>query len=210
MTARPLPVAAATPALAALALAALLLGACGYPAPAAGQGPAAGVAASSPSASAGSTDNFSEGDGKTPTRFPDGLQIIDLKIGTGPSVGQGDTIQAQYTGWLANGTVFDSSRPRGTPLCAILSSGAQGSGDCTSVIPGWNEGIPGMKVGGRRKLIIPPALAYGSQGASPQIPPNATLTFTVEVVGITAQATATPAASPSASASPTSTPSPSR
>jgi FKBP-type peptidyl-prolyl cis-trans isomerase len=209
MTPRPLPVAAATPVVAFLALAALLLGACGYPAPAAGRGPAAGVAASSPSASAGSTDNFHEGEGKTPTRFPDGLQIIDLKAGTGPTVAQGDTIQAQYTGWLANGTVFDSSRPRGTPLCVILSSGAQGSGDCTSVIPGWIEGVPGMKVGGRRKLIIPPALAYGSQGASPQIPPNATLTFTIEVVGITAQATATPAASPSASASPTSTPSPS-
>ena len=119
---------------------------------------------------------------------------------------RGATIQADYTGWLANGTEFDSSRPRGTPLCVILDPNATSSGNCTGVIPGWIEGIPGMKVGGRRKLIIPPALAYGSQGASPQIPPNATLTFIVQVGSIAAEPTPTPSASPSAGAT---TPSPS-
>jgi len=188
-------------------LAVVVLVACGYPAPGASSGPVAGVATTTPTPT-GVVDNFNEGGGRKPVKFPDGLQFIDLLPGTGETVRKGATVQAQYTGWLANGTEFDSSRPRGTPLCVILDANAQGSGDCTSVIPGWTEGVPGMKVGGRRKLIIPPALAYGSQGASPQIPPNATLTFTIEVVAITAEPAPTPSSSPtpSSGATPSTTP----
>jgi FKBP-type peptidyl-prolyl cis-trans isomerase len=193
-----------------IGLAAVVLAACGYPAPSGGSGTAAAVSTTTPTPT-GVVDNFNEGGGRTPVKFPDGLQFIDLKVGTGETVRPGATILAQYTGWLANGTAFDSSRPRGEPLCVILDAKAQGSGNCTSVIPGWIEGIPGMKVGGRRKLIIPPALAYGTQGASPQIPPNATLTFIVEVAAIRAEPVSTPSSSPTASsgagtATPTATP----
>jgi hypothetical protein len=189
-----------------IGLATVALAACGYPAPASTGGPAAAVSTTTPTPSGGALDNFNDGGGRTPVKFPDGLRFIDLKTGTGETVRKGATVQAQYTGWLSDGTVFDSSRPRGSALCVILNASAQSSGNCTSVIPGWIEGIPGMKVGGRRKLIIPPALAYGSQGASPQIPPNATLTFTVEIVAITAEPSPAPSGSPSASPSSAATP----
>ena len=189
-------------------LAAVALASCGYPAVANSSGPAAVVSTTTPTPT-GTVDNFNEGDNRTPVKFPDGLKIIDLKVGNGETVRRGATIQADYTGWLANGTEFDSSRPRGAPLCVILDPNATSSGNCTGVIPGWIEGVPGMKVGGRRKLIIPPALAYGSRGASPQIPPNATITFIVQVVSIAAGPTPTPSSSPSASPSSGTTPSPS-
>jgi len=190
--------------LAALAvLGALLAVACGYPDPNADNGPVATTATSSPSSAAGA-DSFTEGNDRTPVKFPDGLQIIDLKVGTGPVVQPGASVNVNYTGWLAaSGQEFDTSRDPGrTPLCAILSSGAQGQGTCTSVIDGWNEGVPGMKVGGRRKLIIPPALGYGPQGQPPIIPANATLVFTVEVLSIAAAPTPTPTPRPPASPSP--------
>jgi hypothetical protein len=106
------------------------------------------------------------------TGTPSGLRYVDLVEGTGPTVPAGATVEAHYTGWLADGTKFDSSRDRGQPLALPL----------TRVIRGWQEGIPGMKVGGRRKLVIPPQLGYGARGAGKVIPPNATLVFDVEVV----------------------------
>ncbi len=111
------------------------------------------------------------------TVLPPGLHYVDLVEGTGPVVPAGATIQAHYTGWLANGKKFDSSRDRGQPLTLPLSR----------VIPGWQAGIPGMKVGGRRKLIIPPELGYGTRGAGRVIPPNSMLVFDVEVLGLVPQ-----------------------
>jgi FKBP-type peptidyl-prolyl cis-trans isomerase len=184
----------------AAALAALIVASCGYPDPNTGSGPVAGASETTPTPLAGG-DQFNEGAGKATVKFPDGLQTLDLKIGDGQMVPAGATVDVQYTGWLSNGTQFDTSRQPGRDvLCAILVNTQQTNGDCTPVIPGWNEGVPGMKVGGRRKLIIPPSLAYGEQGAPPTIPANATLTFTVELVSIVTTATpppAKPAPSPS-------------
>ena len=193
---------------------AILVAACGYPDPNPGNGPVATTIQTTPTPAAGA-DDFNEGAGKTPIKFPDGLQIIDLKVGDGATVPSGATVSVQYTGWLAsNGNKFDSSRDpgRGQPLCAILVSAAQQSGNCTPVIAGWNEGIPGMKVGGRRKLIIPPSLGYGDQGSPPIIPGGATLVFTVELISIVSTAppptpTPTPTAPPSAAPSPSPSPS---
>jgi peptidylprolyl isomerase len=187
---------------------AVAFAACGYPAPSSATGSVSAVSTTTPTPT-GMVDNFNEGSGKTPIKFPDGLQFVDLKIGTGETVRKGATVQAQYTGWLASGTAFDSSWPRAAPLCVILDPKAQSVGNCVGVIPGWTEGIPGMKVGGRRKLTIPSSLAYGSTGVSPVIPPNATLTFTIQVVAVTVEPTPTPtpSSSPTASSGAT-TPSP--
>lgn len=112
--------------------------------------------------------------------LPGGLQYTDTKIGTGPAAKSGDTLVVQYTGWLDDhgkkGKKFDSSRDRGEPFTFTLGA--------HQVIPGWDEGIAGMKAGGERTLIIPPALAYGSEGAGGVIPPNATLIFDVELLRI--------------------------
>jgi peptidylprolyl isomerase len=102
-----------------------------------------------------------------------GLQIIDTQIGTGAEVKPGDTITAQYTGYLEDGTIFDGPAIHGGPVQFSLSG----------VIQGWTDGVPAMKVGGTRRLVIPPALAYGANGGGP-IPPNATLTFDIELVSI--------------------------
>jgi peptidylprolyl isomerase len=110
----------------------------------------------------------------------DGLQYTDTKPGTGPAAAPGHTVVVQYTGWLdeqgKKGKKFDSSRDRGEPFSFRLGA--------HQVIPGWEEGIAGMKAGGKRTLIIPPALAYGSEGAGGVIPPNATLIFDVELVRV--------------------------
>ncbi|WP_447975547.1 FKBP-type peptidyl-prolyl cis-trans isomerase [Nitrospira sp. Kam-Ns4a] len=103
-----------------------------------------------------------------------GLQYVDLTVGTGRPAEIGDTATVHYTGWLADGTKFDSSRDRNEPFSFRVGAGR--------VIKGWDEGILGMKVGGKRKLIIPPDLGYGSRGAGNVIPPNATLTFEVELL----------------------------
>jgi len=106
---------------------------------------------------------------------PSGLRITDLVIGDGAEAIAGQTVSVNYRGTLANGTEFDSSYGRG-PFSFPLGGGR--------VIQGWDEGVAGMKVGGKRKLVIPPDLAYGERGAGGVIPPNATLTFEVELLRI--------------------------
>jgi FKBP-type peptidyl-prolyl cis-trans isomerase len=105
-----------------------------------------------------------------------GLQYIDLKTGTGATAQAGQTVTVHYTGWLENGKKFDSSVDRGQPFSFPLGAGR--------VIKGWDEGVQGMKVGGTRKLIIPSILGYGARGAGGVIPPNATLIFEVELIGV--------------------------
>jgi peptidylprolyl isomerase len=107
-----------------------------------------------------------------------GLKYVDLKEGTGPAAKKGDVVVVHYTGWLKDGKKFDSSRDRDKPFDFTLGAGA--------VIKGWDEGVAGMRVGGKRKLIIPPELAYGERGAGKVIPPNAELTFEVELLRIKA------------------------
>ena len=109
-----------------------------------------------------------------------GLQITDTKAGTGAEARKGQTVTVHYTGWLFNngqqGAKFDSSRDRKDPFKFPLGSGM--------VIKGWDEGVAGMKVGGQRTLIIPPEMGYGARGAGGVIPPNATLKFDVELLGV--------------------------
>ena len=105
-----------------------------------------------------------------------GLQYVDTKVGTGASPKTGQTAVVHYTGWLLDGKKFDSSKDRGQPFTFAVGRG--------QVIKGWDEGVATMKVGGVRKLIIPPELGYGARGAGGAIPPNATLTFDVELLEI--------------------------
>lgn len=104
------------------------------------------------------------------------LQIIDLVEGDGQSPQKGDVCVMHYTGWLADGTQFDSSVDRGEPFQFVIGVG--------QVIPGWDQGVASMKVGGKRRLIIPPHLGYGARGAGGVIPPNATLHFDVELLAV--------------------------
>jgi len=103
-----------------------------------------------------------------------GLRYLDEVVGTGATVQKGQNASVHYTGWLTTGHKFDSSRDRGQPFTFGVGAGR--------VIAGWDEGVAGMKVGGKRRLILPPALGYGAQGAPGAIPPNATLIFDVEVL----------------------------
>ncbi len=104
------------------------------------------------------------------------LKIEDTKQGSGVAVKSGDTVVMNYTGTLEDGTKFDSSLDRGQPFETKIGTG--------EVIKGWDQGIPGMKVGGKRRLTIPPELGYGAEGSPPKIPPNSTLIFDVELLQI--------------------------
>jgi FKBP-type peptidyl-prolyl cis-trans isomerase FkpA len=103
-----------------------------------------------------------------------GLYVLDVQEGEGEEAASGDTVVVHYTGWLPNGMKFDSSRDRAEPFTFVLGEGR--------VIPGWEEGVAGMKVGGERRLVIPPHLGYGPIGAGDVIPPDATLVFDVELL----------------------------
>jgi FKBP-type peptidyl-prolyl cis-trans isomerase FkpA len=110
------------------------------------------------------------------TTTASGLKYGDLTEGTGPAAKSGDTVEVHYTGWLTNGTKFDSSHDRKQTFTFKLGAG--------KVIQGWDEGVAGMKAGGKRKLTIPPALGYGARGAGTVIPPNAELIFDVDLIKI--------------------------
>jgi len=108
--------------------------------------------------------------------FAQELQITDIEKGSGETADVGETVVVHYTGWLMDGTKFDSSLDRGTPFSFTLGE--------RRVIPGWEQGVEGMQVGGKRELIIPPELGYGARGAGGVIPPNATLKFEIELLEV--------------------------
>ena len=115
-------------------------------------------------------------DGKYQVTTASGLQYTDVTVGTGPEAKSGNTVTVHYTGTLTNEKKFDSSKDRGKPFTFNLGAG--------EVIKGWDEGVAGMKVGGTRLLRIPSDLGYGASGAGGSIPPNATLLFEVELLGV--------------------------
>ena len=127
-------------------------------------------------------DDPTKGD---PTKFPpldakewkkldNGMKIWDVKEGKGTEVKKGATVTIHYTGWLTDGKKFDSSRDRDEPATFPLGN----------LIKGWQEGVPGMKVGGVRRMVIPPELGYGESGSPPRVPEKATLVFTIEVIDV--------------------------
>jgi FKBP-type peptidyl-prolyl cis-trans isomerase FkpA len=110
------------------------------------------------------------------TKLPSGLKYQDVTQGQGSEAVAGRAVTVHYTGWLPDGKKFDSSRDHGQPFTFTLGAG--------QVIAGWDQGVEGMRVGGRRKLVIPPDLGYGAAGAPPDIPAAATLVFEVEVLEV--------------------------
>ena len=113
------------------------------------------------------------------TRTPTGLYWKDLVVGTGAEAVTGSTVSVAYTGWLADARQFDSSKNAGKPYTFVLGQGL--------VIAGWDQGVAGMRAGGRRMMVIPPELGYGATGAGGLIPPNATLVFDVELRDVPGQ-----------------------
>ena len=113
------------------------------------------------------------GDG---TKTPSGLVYWDIRVGNGETAKEGSHVRVHYTGWLTNGKKFDSSVDAGKPFDFRIGNG--------EVIKGWDEGVAGMRVGGKRQLRIPPALAYGAQGYPPVIPANSTLIFDIQLLGV--------------------------
>ena len=111
-----------------------------------------------------------------PVKTASGLEYWDIKVGTGAVAITGHQVKVDYTGWLTNGKMFDSSVGTGRPFAFRLGA--------SQVIKGWDEGVAGMKVGGKRQLRIPPDLAYGAKGYPGAIPPNATLIFDVQLVDV--------------------------
>ena len=109
-------------------------------------------------------------------KTPSGLQYWDIRVGTGAVAKEGSRVRVHYTGWLTNGKKFDSSVDAGKPFDFRVGNG--------EVIKGWDEGVTGMKVGGKRQLRIPPDLAYGAQGYPGAIPPNATLIFDIQLLAV--------------------------
>jgi peptidylprolyl isomerase len=115
----------------------------------------------------------------SPVQLASGLQYIDIRVGTGPIAKEGSTAQVEYTGWLqSTGQKFDSSYDRLAEPIEVTPLGE------AQIIAGWNQGLIGMQLGGTRRLIIPPQLAYGEQGKPPAIPPNATLIFDVTLISV--------------------------
>jgi len=113
-------------------------------------------------------------DVSTPKSSESGLWWVDIEEGTGHAATPKSRVKVHYSGWLTNGSKFDSSRDRGQPISFRLSE----------VIPGWTEGVGSMRVGGTRYLVIPPRLGYGDMGAPPDIPPRSTLVFEVELLAV--------------------------
>jgi hypothetical protein len=165
-------------AFAVLACAPFLAGACSSltsppsPEPIASEVPVTSAAAPKPSAAPSATPPANPS--ATADTAP--LDIKDLTAGKGVAAAAGDKVTVHYVGTLMDGKEFDSSRKHGKPFDFVLGKG--------QVIKGWDQGVAGMKVGGKRKLTIPPSLAYGARGSPPVIPPNATLQFEVELLAI--------------------------
>lgn len=157
----------------------VVLSGCGEPIGPEGSAPPAGSTATSgtPAPAASSSGPWAKVEESKYVTTSSGLKYAILKPGTGAVAKAGDAVQVHYTGWLqSNGKKFDSSRDRGEPIGFPLGRGG--------VIPGWDEGVAGMKVGEQRQLVIPAKLGYGDQGAGEDIPPGATLVFDVELVQI--------------------------
>lgn len=137
-------------------------------------GLAALVASAVAFAACGGDDNKDDSYSGEATTTASGLQITDIVVGDGAEATAGSTITVHYTLFLQDGTQVQSSRDSGEPFTSALNG----------LIPGWQEGIPGMKVGGKRRLVTPPELAYGETGFPPDIPGNATLTFEIELIDV--------------------------